>query len=136
MTLKDVQALILWTCEYLTSHSQEDCAEVIKLRIEVGRLSWIIPVVTLILIRGGGRIRGGEVTREADGHRVGGLGVVRREGSQETGRCYAAGFEDGRGREPRTAGSSRSWERLGVGSPLESPERNQPSSHLDSDLQN
>ena len=66
-----------------------------------------------------------------DCHRVGRLGGVRREGSRET-----AGFEDGRGREPRTAGSSRSWERLGVGSPLEPPERNQPCSHLDSDLQN
>lgn len=67
---------------------------------------------------------------------MGGLGGVRREGNRETGRCYVAGFEDGRGREPRTAGSSRSWERLGVDSPLESPERNQPRPHLDSDLQN
>lgn len=67
---------------------------------------------------------------------MGGLGGVRREGNPETGRCYAAGFEDGRGREPRTAASSRSWERLGVDSPLESPERNQPHPHLDSDLQN
>lgn len=33
MTPKDVHALILQTCEYLTSHSQEDCAEVIKQRI-------------------------------------------------------------------------------------------------------
>ena len=34
------------------------------------------------------------------------------------------------------ASPSRSWERLGVDSPLESPERNQPRPHLDSDLQN
>lgn len=67
---------------------------------------------------------------------MGRLRGVRREGSRETGRCYAAGLEDVKGRKPRTAGSSRSWERLGVDSPLEPPGRNQPCSHLDSDLQN
>lgn len=45
MALKDVHGPVLKICDYVTTHSKRNFADVIKLKgSEMGRLSWMRPV--------------------------------------------------------------------------------------------
>ena len=93
MTPKDVHIRILRTCDYVTSHGKEDCADVVKLRLlRWGDYPGLSPgptVVTIILVREGRGIREGDVTLEAEGHGVvGGVGERRERGDWKMLCCW------------------------------------------------